>query len=198
MAGFFGYFGQANYSSASAFLDAFVQYRQLLGQVASVIDIGPIEDDFIDIVQPAVAPESDHDPENSSLWKRDPRMAIYRNIDKPSAPGGDNDPLDPSQAFISSLRVDSERLNDGASSELLARAIALRLSNFLMKDKLPDISQTLMVMGVDSVVAIELRSWWKQALSVEVSVLGLMHGDSIQALGELATDLLKKKYKLIK
>jgi NADP-dependent 3-hydroxy acid dehydrogenase YdfG len=42
--GMFGYPGQANYASSGSFLDAFVQYRHSLGRVASVIDVGPIDD----------------------------------------------------------------------------------------------------------------------------------------------------------
>lgn len=45
-------------------------------------------------------------------------------------------------------------------------------------------SQTLAAAGVDSLVAIELRNWWKQNLEMETSALELM--GSIQQLGELA------------
>lgn len=57
-----------------------------------------------------------------------------------------------------------------------------------------DMSRTLAAMGVDSLVSIELRKWWKQAFGVDVSVLELMNGGSIEQLGELAVDRLKKKY----
>jgi hypothetical protein len=42
--GTFGYYGQSNYASANTFLDSFAQYRQGLGQAASVVNIGPVDD----------------------------------------------------------------------------------------------------------------------------------------------------------
>ncbi|PLB54037.1 polyketide synthase [Aspergillus steynii IBT 23096] len=44
VAGICGWSGQANYGAANTFLDAFVQYRRSQGLVASVIDLGLMED----------------------------------------------------------------------------------------------------------------------------------------------------------
>ena len=57
-----------------------------------------------------------------------------------------------------------------------------------------DLSQTLAAIGVDSLVAIELRNWWKQSLGVEVSVLELTNSGSLKQLGELAVERLRAKY----
>ncbi|EPE28700.1 ACP-like protein [Glarea lozoyensis ATCC 20868] len=85
---------------------------------------------------------------------------------------------------------------DKASVDLLARAIGLRVSGFLMIDeKDVDITQNLAAAGVDSLVAIKLRNWWKQSLGVEVSVLELMKQGSILGLVELAIERLSEKYR---
>ena len=52
---------------------------------------------------------------------------------------------------------------------------------------------TLSAAGVDSLVAIELRNWWKQNLGADVSVLELMDGGSIRRLGEMAAKRLKER-----
>lgn len=60
--------------------------------------------------------------------------------------------------------------------------------------RLIDLSLTLTATGVDSLVAIEVRNWWKQNLGVDVSVLELMGGGSVEQLGELAAKRIKEKY----
>ena len=135
------------------------------------------------------------DSQNSTIWKRDPRMAIYRNIETVSIVPGEGEASDTVRTFVGSLMAEPGKLNDKSSSELLARAIATRVSKFLMNDEQDiDLSQTLAAIGVDSLVAIELRNWWKQSLGVEVSVLELTNSGSLKQLGELAVERLRAKY----
>jgi NADPH:quinone reductase-like Zn-dependent oxidoreductase/aryl carrier-like protein/NADP-dependent 3-hydroxy acid dehydrogenase YdfG len=136
------------------------------------------------------------DPQNNTTWKRDPRMSIYRNIQKVSISDSNTEGSDILRAFIASLLAETERLEDKASADLLVRAIALRVSGFLMRDeKDVDINMNLAAAGVDSLVAIELRNWWKQSLGVEVSVLELMKRGSILSLGDMAVERLKEKHR---
>lgn len=245
MAGLFGYFGQANYASANTFLDAFVQYRQAKGQVASVIDLGPIdevgyvavtsgplatanshsnlvsEQDLLDLLQLAMGsppenvniqiPGSFHnpsqygqvplsklsiaDPFNSTWWKREPRMAIYRNIERVATAANDSNTSNALRTFLSSLMAEPDKLDDKASVDLVTGAIGERLSTFLMRTEQDlDLTQTLSALGVDSLVGIELRNWWKQSLGVEVSALELMNGGTVEQLGAMAVERLKTKY----
>ena len=65
----------------------------------------------------------------------------------------------------------------------------------LMKgEEVIDVSLTLAAIDVDSLVAIEIRNWWKQNFGIEVSVPELMSGGSIGQLGELAARRLKEKF----
>jgi len=136
------------------------------------------------------------DSKNTTIWKREPRMAIYRNIEKVSTATGESEASDTVRAFVSSLIAEPGKLDNKTSPELLAGAIGVRVSKFLMKDEQEnvDLSQTLAAIGVDSLVAIELRNWWKQSFGVEVSVLELMNSGSLKQLGELAVDRLRGKY----
>lgn len=55
MSGVAGQWGQTNYNAANTFLDGFVQYRHSMGQPASVIDLGFVEDVGHAAKNPAVA-----------------------------------------------------------------------------------------------------------------------------------------------
>jgi len=134
------------------------------------------------------------DPQNSIIWKRDPRMAIYRNIENVSSSqdGVDTDGL---RNFLSAMMAEPSKLDENGSVQTLAREIGYRVSTFLMKeDENIDISQTLAAAGVDSLVGIEVRNWWKQQLGIDVSVLELINGGSIEQLGALAAHRLRAKF----
>lgn len=134
------------------------------------------------------------DPQNGIIWKRDPRMAIYRNIENVSADRG-GEAADGLKQFLSTMMADPNKLDQKASVDLLAREIGNRVSTFLMKGEDDiDLSLTLAAVGVDSLVAIEVRNWWKQNFGIDVSVLELMNGGSIEQLGELAARRLKDKF----
>ncbi len=134
------------------------------------------------------------DPQNGSMWKRDPRMAIYRNIQKTSLVES-TEAADHLKQFLSSMMSDSSKLDQKSSAEFIANELGRCVANFLMKgDEEIEMSSTLAAVGVDSLVAIEVRNWWKQNLGVDVSVLELMSGGSIETLGELGAKRLKDKY----
>ncbi len=90
---------------------------------------------------------------------------------------------------------DPSKLDQKSSAEFIANELGRCVANFLMKgDEEIEMSSTLAAVGVDSLVAIEVRNWWKQNLGVDVSVLELMSGGSIETLGELGAKRLKDKY----
>ena len=134
------------------------------------------------------------DPQNTSMWKRDPRMAIYRNIQKTTETEvvGANDAI---KNFLTNMMNDPSKLDQSSSVHTISKELGNCVWNFLMKgDEEVDLTCTLTAVGVDSLVAIEVRNWWKQNLGIDVSVLELMSGGSIDQLGELAAKRLKEKY----
>ena len=56
-----------------------------------------------------------------------------------------------------------------------------------------NVSQTLAQVGLESLVAIELGRWWRQAFEVKISVLEIMNAGTVAELGEVAAREVKKR-----
>jgi len=245
LSGVVGQWGQANYAAANTFLDSFVQYRHALGQPASVLDIGVMEDvgyvsqnpavleqlraasshtlreqDLLDALQLVminpIAPQPSaagymnsaqlaiglratkplSDPTNRALWKRDTRMSLYRNLETVSASTGGavNQGL---KQFLAGVASEPSLLNEQANLDFLTHEISVRLCDFMLLGEADlDVKQSLSALGVDSLMAIEIRNWWRQSLGLEISVLEIMNCGSIEQLGGKASEGLQRKYEV--
>ena len=135
-------------------------------------------------------------PEDGSMWmwRRDARLAVHRNIQKASTETSAG-PANQTTQSISSVAKEPSKLDRQASADIIAQELGKCVSNFLMKgDEAVDLSLSLSVAGVDSLVAIEIRNWWRQNLGTDVSVLELLSGGSVEQLGMKAAQRLKIKY----
>ncbi|KAL4804561.1 hypothetical protein BDV18DRAFT_161656 [Aspergillus unguis] len=132
------------------------------------------------------------------IWQRDPRTALSRVHQKiESSSSTDNDNKNGGlRSFLSSVQDNPEVLNDASSAVTAAQEIARQVSVYTMlgNGEEMDLGQSLQEVGVDSLVSIELRNWWKQAFGGEVTVLQLMNGGSLMDLGKKAVDQLKEKH----
>lgn len=130
---------------------------------------------------------------NRSIWKRDIRMGLYRNLENSSIDDTSNG-NEGLKKFLATVSSNPEILKESDSVLFLAQEIGATLFSFLM---LPvedlDIKQPLAAVGVDSLVAIELRNWCRQRLGVELSVLEILGAISIEKLGQVATEGLLVK-----
>ena len=238
-----GQWGQCNYAAANCFLGSFVQYRHSLGQPASVVDIGVMEEvgyvsqnpavleqfkatsthtlreqDLLDALQlvmtqsSARPPSSDDyintaqltiglrstkplsDPSNRTIWKRDVRMSIYRNLESVNATnsGAANEGL---KQFLAGAALEPSMLDAQANLNYLTQEIKVQLCSFMLRSEEDvDVKQSLSVLGVDSLVAIEIRNWWRQSLGLDISVLEIMGAGSMEQLGKNAAEGLRRKY----
>lgn len=130
---------------------------------------------------------------NRCIWKRDIRMGLYRNLENSGVDnaGSGNEGL---REFMTTVNSTPETLKEASSVSFLAQEIGATLFSFLMRpiEEL-DVKQPLSAIGIDSLVAIELRNWSRQRLGVELSVLEILGAPSIEKLGQSAADGLLVK-----
>jgi aryl carrier-like protein len=137
------------------------------------------------------------DPTNRTVWKHDSRLAAFASgmSSAGAAQGSDDNAL---SRFIGSVVSDPSILTSPASAVFVAKQIALQLCALLLKpidneDDI-DISTPLQNVGLDSLVAIELRTWWRGAFGTDITVLEMLSAESLSDLGTHAVAGLREKY----
>ncbi|PVH94050.1 KR-domain-containing protein [Periconia macrospinosa] len=133
------------------------------------------------------------DPTNRLPWKRDVRMALYRNrdINQETVTIG----TDHVKNFIESVASDPDILNLEQNLGFLTREIGLCIKSmiFNLDDEL-DPGCKLTDAGVDSLVSIEIRNWWRRMLGLEISALEIMNAGTLGNLGKIASEGLRQKH----
>lgn len=133
-------------------------------------------------------------PSNRCIWKRDRRMSVYRNIEQVEA-SSDNSANSGLRQFLAAAESDIASLREASAVEFLATEVGTVLYGFLL---LPvedlDITKPIASLGVDSLVAIELRNWCRHKLGVEISVLEILDFKTLDALGEMLAQRLYVKF----
>ena len=133
-------------------------------------------------------------PDNRTTWKDDPRMAALHNSDHAdlSGPVTGTDQL---EGFLADVALNPAALETSESAQLLATEIGKTLFGFLMLDiQSLNVEQSLDGLGIDSLVSIELRSWLKRKLKIEMTVLEILGSSTILDLGQRAASRLGERH----
>ncbi|KAI2820032.1 hypothetical protein CBS115989_3941 [Aspergillus niger] len=132
-------------------------------------------------------------PESRVFWRKDRRMALYHNSVPKAAVHDVSSDRDTLQAFLARAKTDPYILRAGESAGLLAREIGNKLFNFLLKTGEDlNISLPLWQLGMDSLVGVEMRSWWRQAFGFDITVLEMMGMGNLEGLGKHAAEGLAR------
>ncbi|KAH7168199.1 hypothetical protein DER46DRAFT_679392 [Fusarium sp. MPI-SDFR-AT-0072] len=126
------------------------------------------------------------DSSNRSLWEKDIRMAVFHNNGNAAGTSGSatNDEL---KSFITKAKKDASVLSEADSAHFLVVEIGKKVRRFLLKPvEILETSCSLSDLGMDSLVAIEMRQWWKTVFQFHISVLELMGMGTLDVLREHA------------
>lgn len=131
---------------------------------------------------------------NRTVWKLDLRMAGYYNLeDQDTSVATPKD--DHLQAFIVEAASGLVSLDAHASVVFLATEIGKMLINLTMRDvESLDLESSPASIGVDSLVSIELRNWFRHKLRVDVTVLEIQACHSMLDLGKHVAGLLQGRF----
>ncbi|PVI02966.1 KR-domain-containing protein [Periconia macrospinosa] len=114
-------------------------------------------------------------PTNLAVWKRDCRMTIYHN-DSSAAASSTAITADTSatlQKFISAAKAKPSKLKSNEATTLFATEIERKLFQLLLKpDDHLNTDMSLVDLGMDSLVGIEMRSWWRGVFGFDIRVQG--------------------------
>ncbi|KAK2761767.1 putative secondary metabolism biosynthetic enzyme [Arachnomyces sp. PD_36] len=142
------------------------------------------------------------DPSNRVLWKHDRRVDIYRNIEASRIESGEGQGMGGEEGVLTTLmkevRASPSVLSKQETLETLTHEIGINVYSFML---LPpedlDITKSMMALGVDSLVTIEIRNWLSRTLEVETSTLEILNGGTIEVLGRIAVQRLREKYEKV-
>ena len=130
-------------------------------------------------------------PSNRAVWRKDRRMAAYHNVTSDGT--GAATSTETLKSYLASAKADLSLLKSAEAAKLFAVEIGKKLFDLLLKPQ-EELNTTwpLVDLGLDSLVALELRAWWKQVFSFDITVLEMLGMGSLDALGQHAADELLK------
>lgn len=131
-------------------------------------------------------------PGTPSIVRKDIRLSAYHNLDfghdsGAESGGGDSELA----AFLVRARGNPSLLKSSPTVAFIASETGKRLRALLLQcDQADDvdISMSLSELGLDSMAAVEMRSWWKQTFGSNISVLERLGRGTLEALGRRAVD----------
>lgn len=131
---------------------------------------------------------------NRTIWRRDPRMLVYRNLEQNAATSSSGSDAELDQ-FMKELGANMTLLKSAETALRLAQEIGKTLFGFMMRseDEL-DLDLSLDIIGIDSLISIEVRNWIRRKLGAEFTLLEIVRAGSVRHLGALAQEKLVKKF----
>ncbi|KAK1621893.1 polyketide synthase [Colletotrichum phormii] len=125
-------------------------------------------------------------PYNHVVWKRDPRASVYHNVEDSAEAFEEASSEENSiETLLRSAATRPVVLEEEGTTSIIARAITLAMATFLIKEKDSiKVEYSPDAVGVDSLVAMELRNWVNQKFGVEANAMTIIRSQSFLSLGD--------------
>ncbi len=112
-------------------------------------------------------------------------MSIYFNMDRSAGSVAVGSKSDSEKSSSLKAVLASENISDEDRTAAIAKAIAKALANFLVKEEASiPLDKPLESLGMDSLVAMEVRNWIRQQVGVETSTITIVQSPSLLSLGK--------------
>ena len=126
-------------------------------------------------------------------------MLAYRNIEahelESSSVSGSGSSSNELALFVREVCSNIVLLQSAETAIYLATEMGRALLELIMRgDAEVDVQAPLAANGLDSLVSLELRSWIRRWIGVELATLEITRCDSLQALGTVVQGKLVDKY----
>ncbi|KAI2968758.1 hypothetical protein CBS147323_4154 [Aspergillus niger] len=129
------------------------------------------------------------------LWGRDARFAMHSNLAQASLDEGIDGPEHRLREFLNHVHQDPSLLNKAEAITEFKRNMAHLISGTIAGGrKFTD--EEAAGFAIDSLVAIEMRSWVRRAIHLDVSLSEITKAGTLGSLAEHIVKLLRLQYKL--
>ncbi|GAB1191966.1 hypothetical protein APSETT444_001150 [Aspergillus pseudonomiae] len=218
LVGITGHAGQANYSAACTYLDAFTQYRRQMGLPSSVVDLGPVagsaaiadqavsrqldtaewtrlsKQQLIASVQLAISDLSETEYTKmleDDIYGRDARLSMYQNL---VARADNRKPDNQIKLLFERVEKDPRLFSDPGTQTILVLELAKLINHRTSQLSDMDLGQAQAV-AVDSLMAIEVKSWLSRQLGLHVTVDEITKANTVGSLVQIIVQRAKAKYR---
>lgn len=138
------------------------------------------------------------EPLNHITYYFDRRLATYSSEATDNTTAAESTSGNKLTQFVASAAKSRDVLSQPLAESFVATQIAKWVFDLLMKpvedDSEIDLIRSLPDVGLDSLAAVEMRSWWKKTFGFDIGVLEIMSFASFAALGEHAVNGLTRKF----
>ncbi|THC99609.1 hypothetical protein EYZ11_000876 [Aspergillus tanneri] len=132
------------------------------------------------------------DPGVRTLWTRDARFSHYRNLESKGAGQGDTT-SDELRALLRRVEQNPALLDDPESEAIVRRELVKQVQEHMPQTRDMD-EEEIADMAIDSLMAIEIKTWVRSNLGLEISLAEIGKAGTAGALAKAAVEHLKAKY----